>query len=132
MNTVALIGRIGHDLELKHTNNGKSVVSFNLAVNRGFGKSDETDWIRVTAWEKTAENLVAYQGKGSMIAVSGRIQTRQYQDKNQQNRTSTEVVANQIEFLAGGKGEQGKKQSSGDDDGFVEELQDTTEDDMPF
>jgi len=129
MNSVTLIGRIGHDLELKTTQSGKSVVSFNLAVSRGFGKTDEVDWIRVTVWEKTAENLVAYQGKGDQIAVTGRLQTREYVDKEDKKRIQTVVVAGFVEFLSGGKTRQQKEVQG---DALTELIGEAEDEDMPF
>ena len=97
MNNINLIGNICKDLELKQTNSGKSVCSFNLAVKRPFTK-DVTDFIPIVVWNKQAENLCAYCHKGSRIAVSGIMTTRTYEvDGN--NRTAYEVMANEVIFL---------------------------------
>lgn len=97
MNNITLIGNICKDLELKQTNSGKSVCSFNLTVKRPFTK-DVTDFLPVVVWNKQAENLCAYCGKGSRIAVSGIMTTRQYEvDGN--SRTAYEVMANEVMFL---------------------------------
>lgn len=97
MNSINLIGNICNDLELKTTNSGKSVCSFNLAVKRPFAK-DSTDFLPIVAWNKQAENLCTYCHKGSRIAVSGMMTTRPYEaDGNK--RTAFEVIANEIIFL---------------------------------
>ena len=97
MNSINLIGNICNDLELKQTNSGKSVCSFNLAVKRPFTK-DVTDFLPVVVWNKQAENLCAYCHKGNRIAVSGIMTTRTYEvDGNK--RTAYEVMANEVIFL---------------------------------
>lgn len=97
MNRVCLMGRIGRDLELKKTNSGVSVVSFPLAVGRN-GKEGGTDWIDVVAWRGTAEELCNYADKGRMIGVEGRLQMRDWTDKNGNKRRSYEVQANSVYF----------------------------------
>ena len=97
MNSINLTGNICNDLELKQTNNGKSVMSFNLAVKRPFSK-DTTDFIPVVVYEQPAEYLSRYAHKGTRIAVSGKLTTRKYEDKNGNNRTAFEVVADNVEI----------------------------------
>lgn len=101
LNVVAIIGRMVNDPELKTTNSGKSVCSFRIANDSGYkdasGQS-QTNWLYVTAWGKTAEFVCKYFPKGSLIAIDGRLQTRQYQDKNGQNRTAVEIVAQNASF----------------------------------
>lgn len=101
LNVVAIIGRMVKDPELKTTNSGKSVCSFRIANDSGYkdasGQS-QTNWLDVTAWGKTAEFVCKYFLKGSLIAIDGRLQTRQYQDKNGQNRTAVEIVAQNVSF----------------------------------
>lgn len=97
MNRVCLMGRIGRDLELKKTNSGVSVVSFPLAVDRN-GKEGGTDWIDVVAWRGTAEVLCNYAGRGRLIAVEGRLQMRDWTDKNGNKRRSYEVQADSVYF----------------------------------
>lgn len=101
LNIVALIGRLTHDPELKTTPNGVNVCSFRIAVDRSFtrkGEERKADFIDVTAWRQTAEFVSKYFQKGSMISVQGRLETRQYQDKNGNNRTATEVLAAEVGF----------------------------------
>ena len=101
LNVVALMGRLVYDPELKTTQNGTNVCSFRIAVDRSFARQGEerkADFIDVTAWRQTAEFVSKYFQKGSMIAIEGSLQTRQYQDKNGNNRTATEVLASQVSF----------------------------------
>jgi single-strand DNA-binding protein len=97
MNNVTIVGRITKDLELRTTNNEKSVCEFTLAVNRK--GSEGTDFITCVVWNKPAENLVKYQGKGSLIAVSGSLRVEKYQDKEDKTRYRTYVLVNSIEYL---------------------------------
>ena len=101
LNVVVIIGRMVKDPELKTTNSGKSVCSFRIANDSGYkdasGQS-QTNWLDVTAWGKTAEFVCKYFPKGALIAIDGRLQTRQYQDKNGQNRTAVEIVAQNVSF----------------------------------
>lgn len=97
MNRVCLMGRIGRELELKKTSSGVPVVSFPLAVDRN-GKDAGTDWIDVVAWRGTAEVLCSYADKGRMIGVEGRLQMRDWTDKNGNNRRSYEVQADSVYF----------------------------------
>ena len=97
MNRICLMGRIGRDLELKKTNSGVSVVSFPLAVDRN-GKEGGTDWIDCVAWRGTAEVLCNYAGRGRLIGVEGRLQMRDWTDKNGNKRRSYEVQADSVYF----------------------------------
>ena len=97
MNRVCLMGRIGRDLELKKTSSGVSVVSFPLAVDRN-GKEGGTDWIDCVAWRGTAEVLCNYAGRGRLIGVEGRLQMRDWTDKNGNKRRSYEVQADSVYF----------------------------------
>lgn len=101
MNAVNLVGRMTRDPELRQTNSGTAVVNFNLAVNRMFKSSDgqDADFINILAFGKTAENTAQYCSKGSLIGVSGRIQTRNYTNSQGNKVYVTEVVANEVQFL---------------------------------
>ena len=101
LNKAILMGRLSADPELRQTPNNKSVCSFTIAVNRGFAKQGEeqqTDWIDIVAWGKTAEFVSKYFTKGQLIAVAGRIQTRSYEDKQGNKRKAVEVVAEEVHF----------------------------------
>lgn len=100
MNQVVLIGRLCADPELRYTNNGTAVANFTLAVDRRFSKEKQVDFINIVVWKAQAENCAKYIAKGSQVAVEGRIQTRKYQDRDGNNRTAFEVVANSVQFLS--------------------------------
>lgn len=101
LNTAAIMGRLTADPELRQTQSGNPVTSFTVAVSRSFvkqGQERETDFINVVAWRKTAEFVCRYFRKGNMIAVNGSIQTRKYQDREGNNRTAFEIVADNVHF----------------------------------
>ena len=103
------MGRLVGDPELRTTTNGTSVTSFRIAVDRNFvrqGEERQADFIDIVAWRQTAEFVTRYFHKGSMIAVQGSIQTRNYEDKNGNKRTAVEVVADNVSFC-GSKAESG-------------------------
>ena len=105
LNVVAIMGRLVADPELRTTGNGTNVCSFRIACDRNFvqqGQERQADFIDVVAWRQSAEFICKYFQKGSLIAIEGSLQTRQYQDKNGNKRTAGEVLANQINF-AGAK-----------------------------
>lgn len=100
INQVVLIGRLTKDIELTYTRNNKAYTKFTLAVNRSFKDekgSQQTDFIRVVAWGKQAENTAKFVKKGALIGVTGRIETGSYDDGT--TRYTTDVVANSITFL---------------------------------
>lgn len=104
LNVVAIQGRLTHDPELKTTPNGVSVCSFRIACERSYsskGEERKADFFTITAWRQTAEFVCKYFQKGSMIAVEGSLQTRQYQDQQGSNRTVVEIVANNVSFCGG-------------------------------
>ena len=102
MNKVFLIGRTTKSIELKTTQTGKSVVSFSIAVNRPFKNANgekECDFLNCVAFNKLAETISHYVNKGDLIAVEGSIQTRNYTDKDGNNRYSTDIKVDNVEFL---------------------------------
>ena len=110
LNKVTLIGRITRDLELRHTQSGIANVSFSLAVDKGLSRQKReefeaqgrptADFPRVVVWGQMAENLARYCGKGSQIAVVGRIETGSYEDKDGKTVYTTDIVAENVEFLS--------------------------------
>lgn len=104
LNVVALMGRLVAEPELRHTTSGVATCTFRIAVDRSYSKDGErkADFIDIVTWRQTAEFVCKYFHKGSMIAVNGSIQTRNYEDKNGNKRTAFEVVAGGVHF-AGGK-----------------------------
>src|SRR5574344_633435 len=99
MNKVILIGRITKDIELRTVNTDKSVATYTLAIDRGYGDKKETDFINCVTWEKQAENIAKYCTKGSMIAVEGRMSNRSYDAKDGTKKYVTEVVTSNVQFL---------------------------------
>lgn len=101
MNKVILVGRLTRDPELRYTANNKAVCDFTIATNRPVVRDGErvADFINCRVWGKTAENLVKYQTKGNLIAVSGRMQVDIYQDKEFKNKYNTYVLVEDLEYL---------------------------------
>lgn len=102
INRVVLVGRLTKDPELRHTASNIPVVSFTVAVNRAYAKSDtdqQADYIQCVAWRRQAETINQYLSKGSLVGVEGRIQTRTYDDPNGQRKYITEVLADSVQFL---------------------------------
>jgi single-strand DNA-binding protein len=129
LNRVILIGQLTKDPELRYTQNGTAVASFTLAVNRMRTNQQgerEADFIPIVVWQKQAENCANYIGKGSLVAVEGRLQVRTYDDKEGQRRWITEVVGENVRFLD-------KRESGGGQGikGLGNEV-DFNEDDIPF
>lgn len=121
MNHIVLIGRLTRDPELRYTPQGVAVANFDLAVDRPTTNANgerETDFIRIVAWQKTAENCANYLKKGRLVAVEGRLQIRSYETQDGQKRRVAEVVANYVQFLerANQDGGQVSATSSGGDD----------------
>ena len=102
LNHIVIMGRLTRDPELRRTGSGIAVASFSVAVDRDFGKNEngekETDFIDCVAWRQTGEFVSKYFTKGSMIVVSGRLQIRNWNDKEGNKRRSAEVVADNVYF----------------------------------
>lgn len=131
LNRVVLLGRLTKDVELRYTASGKPVGNFTLAVDRSFQNAEgkkEVDFICCVVWGKLAENCSNYIGKGSLVAMEGRLQVRSYQTSEGQNRITTEVVAENVQFL------DRKKEQSGDNYDPPEDQTNLGElgDDPPF
>ena len=106
LNVVAIMGRLVRDPELNTTKSGVNVCRFRIACDRNFarqGEQRQADFIDILAWRQQADFVCKYFSKGSLIAVDGSLQSRQYQDKQGNNRTALEVVASNVSF-AGPKG----------------------------
>jgi single-strand DNA-binding protein len=123
MNKVVLIGRLTRDVELKFTQGGgTAVASFTLAVDRQFKNKEtgkyEADFINCVVWGKLAETMSNYLKKGSLIATSGRIQTRSYEGNDGQKKYVTEVVVEDFQFLERKEGGSKPQAPAQDDDFF--------------
>ena len=115
LNVVAIMGRLVADPELRTTPAGVNVCQFRIACDRNFarqGEQRQADFVDIVAWRAQADFVCRYFSKGSLIAINGRIQTRNYQDKNGNNRTAFAVVAENINF-GGSKGTSSAKVDDG-------------------
>lgn len=117
MNKVVLMGRLTKDPETRYTQNDKAVCSFTIAVNRRF-KKDEADFINCVAWDKTAEFINTYFVKGAMIAVTGRIQTRNYEGNDGKKVYVTEVVVEEAYFTGSKQDGQRKPEQTNSNNDF--------------
>ena len=101
VNNCMFIGRLGRDPETRYTQSGKAVASFSLACSEKRGGEESTDWVNIVAWDKLAEIVGQYLTKGSLVFISGRMQTRKWQDKEGGTRYTTEIVAREMKMLDG-------------------------------
>ncbi len=131
LNKIILIGRLTRDVELRHTQQGIAVANFTLAVNRKYNR-DETDFINIVVWRAHAENCAKYIGKGSLVAVEGRLEIRKYQDKEGNNRYATEVVADDVRFLSTKSERSPQDNKSQAQDDWSDLGTEYTTDDVPF
>lgn len=155
INNVVLVGRLTKDPDLRYTSNGTATATFTLAVNRNFTSSTgerEADFINCVIWRKSAENLANFAKKGSLIGVTGRIQTRNYENQQGQRVYVTEVVAENFQLLEKRQNNQQSGVSNGEtnnypqsnqnssqanfgtfnDNGFGDSSIDINDDDLPF
>lgn len=138
LNCVTLMGRLVNDPDIRTTTSGKSVATFRIAVDRSFvkqGEQRQADFITIVAWESTSNFVSRYFSKGSMIAIQGRIQTRNYEDNNGNKRTAFEVVATEVSFC-GSKNETnpGQNQAPTQMSGPAPDFEEIEDDDVfpPF
>jgi|SRR5271165_2677174 len=106
VNKVILVGRLGKDPEVRFTGGGQAVANFTMATDysykdRNGERQKRTEWHRIVAWRKLAEIVQQYLKKGSLIYIEGRIETREWQDKEGQKRYTTEIIANEMRMLGG-------------------------------
>jgi single-strand DNA-binding protein len=135
LNKVFLLGNLTRAPELRYTPSGTAVADLRLAVNRNYTtqtgeKRDETCFLTVVVWGKQAESCREYLDKGSPILVEGRLQTRDWETKEGQKRSVTEVVAERVQFMGRGKGAAPVPVPAGEP--FAEEASGSGEDDVPF
>src|SRR5580765_3551597 len=143
VNKVILVGNLGRDAELRYTPGGAAVSTHNTATteiwnDKGGQRQEKTEWHRVVLWGKTAESLSEYLTKGKQIYVEGRLQTRQWDDKDGNKRYTTEIRGDRIVLLGGGGGRgAGMSTDRGGDMGAVQApgadtSEPLTDDDIPF
>ena len=102
INNVVLVGRLANDPEMKYTPSGMPITTFRLAVDRGRKNDageDQTDWLNIVAFQKTAELVAQYCDKGSLVGIEGRIQSRTWEGQDGKKNYSVEIVANNVRFL---------------------------------
>jgi len=99
LNKVQLIGNLGGDPELRQTSSGIAVCSFSLATTEKWDGNEKTEWHKIVAWKRLAETCGQYLTKGSTVYVEGKIQTREWEDKDGNKRWTTEVTARDVQFL---------------------------------
>jgi single-strand DNA-binding protein len=144
VNKVILVGNLGRDAELRYTPGGSAVATLNMATTEVWNdkqgqKQEKTEWHRVVLWGKQAESLQEYLTKGKQIYVEGRLQTRQWDDKDGNKRYTTEIKADRITLLGGGGGRSGGAYAAGADRGASHPsggdeppIEPITDDDIPF
>ena len=137
VNKIFIVGRLSRDPEIRYTQNGSAIANMTVATDESFTGSDgnkveRTEWHRVTVFGKAAENCGNYLGKGSLVHVEGSLATRKWQDQNGQDRYTTEIKAQRVQFLDrreggqdGGQHRQGRQQTRGSE-------QDYQNQDVPF
>lgn len=140
LNKIIVMGRIVNDIELKKTQSGVEVCSFKVACDRDFKSADgkkECDFIPVVAWRNTASFLAKYFGKGRMVVVDGKLQSRQWTDKNNNRRTEWEIQAENVYFAdskqsnGGGQNNVVAAQETANNE-FAEIEDDFSEENLPF
>ena len=141
VNKVILVGNLGRDPELRYTAGGQAVTNFTLATNERFtdkqgAKQERTEWHRIVAWGRTGELCAQYLSKGRSVYIEGRLQTREWEDKEGQKRRTTEVVAQTVQFLGGPRGSGGGGAAAGREGSGYEAPADEPAppagDDIPF
>ena len=138
MNQVILIGNLGGDPELKFIPNGTAVCNFNIATSDKWtdktgAPQEKTEWHRIVVWGKAAENCGKYLSKGRQVAITGSIETRDWEDKEGVKRYTTEIKAHHVEFLAGGSGAPAGSPSSERRSAPAADFDNTfNDDDIPF
>ncbi len=134
LNKVMIIGHLGRDPEMRYTPSGRPVTTFSTAVSRSWNSSDgerhsETEWFKVVAWGNLAEICKKYLTKGQQVYIEGRLQTRHWEDKEGQKRTSVEVIANEMTMIGDRRD---KRPSQGEDAPDTEPSPPIEEDEFPF
>jgi single-strand DNA-binding protein len=147
VNKVILVGNLGRDAELRYTPGGAPVATLNLATTEVWNdkagqRQEKTEWHRVVLWGKTAESLSEYLVKGKQLYIEGRLQTRQWDDKDGNKRYTTEIRGDRIVLLGGGGGGAGRQPASraaagagaagAMDDHMGEPVSELSDDDIPF
>ena len=131
LNKVIIIGNLGADPELRYTQSGQAVCNFTVATNESWKDKDgewqeRTEWHKIVVWGKQGENCEKYLSKGRQCCVEGRLQTREWEDKDGNKRWTTEIVAQNVQFLSGGE------KSAPSNPRNTSSSQQVFDDDIPF
>ena len=116
VNKVILVGNLGRDPELRYTQNGQAVANFTLATSENWKdkntgeRQERTEWHRIVVWGRVGENCAQYLSKGRTVYIEGRLQTREWEDKEGQKRKTTEINAQTVQFLGGPRGSGGESE----------------------
>mgnify|MGYP001818617383 FL=1 len=139
INKVILIGRLGSDPEVRYTPSGVAVANFNIATSEEWKdkdsgeKKERTEWHRIVAWRRLGEICGEYLSKGKQVYIEGRLQTRDWEDKDGNKRYTTEIVANDVQFLgARDSSESARPRSTSSADYQGMPAQGPADDDIPF
>lgn len=132
-NKVTLVGRLGSDPEVKHTQSGTPVATFNLATSETWkkdgNKQEKTEWHKIVAWENLGEVCGKYLTKGKLVLIEGKLQTRSWEDKEGNKRQVTEIVARDMKMLGSGNGSNNPNKPSENNSEALEQI---PGDDVPF
>lgn len=135
MNKVQLIGRLTKDPELRYTKSNIAVANYSIAVNDGYGEKQQTHYINISTWGKSGEFVSKYFKKGQAIAIVGRLNNNNYEDKNGNKRYSLEVVTEDIEFIGNKKEEKVQQEEVLVPNNYKSEYQNTLsidDEDLPW
>jgi single-strand DNA-binding protein len=143
INKAIIVGHLGKDPETRYTAGGRAITNFSVATSESWKdkqtgeKQEKTEWHRIVSFGRLAEVCGEFLRKGSLVYIEGKITTRKWQDKQGQDRYSTEIVASEMQMLGGKGGEQKPRQQEQQqggfgEGGFREEEQEFTDDDIPF
>ncbi len=140
VNIAIVVGNLGKDPEVRFTQSGRAVANFSLATNESWvgqdgNRQERTEWHNIVVWGKQAENCGQYLAKGRQVCVQGRIQTRKWTDQNGQDRYTTEIVAQRVDFLGGAGGARASQETQ--EQGFGDTTSSSfpsppIDDDIPF
>lgn len=150
INKVIIVGRLGSDPEVRYTPNGQAVANFSVATSDNWTdkntneKKERTEWHRIVVWGRLAELCKDYLSKGRQVYIEGKLQTRSWVDKSDNKKYTTEIIANQLQFLGEAKGKQDSDSSYDQSNSYNDESKDYTpnfqenssddinDDDIPF
>ncbi len=137
VNKAIVVGRLGSDPELRQTSGGNQVCTLSVATSESWNdnqgqRQERTEWHRVVVWGRQAENCGKYLAKGRQVYVEGRLQTRSWEDQNGQKKYTTEIVAQNVQFLGGGNAEASNQAGGGQERIFEPEPFFDSNEEVPF